>query len=113
MMRHPRLPLTLATSYSAVAAREAGAVANEAERRNKAKYSPLEPSHHFVPLAVESLSLFGPETLSFIRDLGRRIMDATQEPLSYHHLRLRITVAVQRGNTAALLGYVGGVDMGL
>ena len=38
MMRRPRLPLTLATSYSAVAAREAGAVANEAERRNKAKY---------------------------------------------------------------------------
>ena len=86
---------TLATSYSAVAAREVGAVASEAERRKKAKYVHLEPSHHFVPVAVESA--FGPEALSFIRDLERRIMDATQEPLSHHHLQQRIAVAFQRG----------------
>ena len=44
---------TLATSYSAVAAREAVAVASKAERRKKAKYIHLEPSHYFVPIAVE------------------------------------------------------------
>ena len=44
-------PDTLATSYSAVAAREAGAVA---ERRKKAKYAHLEPSHHFAHITVDS-----------------------------------------------------------
>ena len=62
-------PDTLATSYSAVAAREVGAVASEAERGKKAKYAHLEPSHHFVPIAVETLGAFGPEVLSFVRDL--------------------------------------------
>ena len=106
-------PDTLAPSYSAVAAREAGAVASEAERRKRAKYAHLNPSHHFVPIAVETLGAFGPEALTFIRDLGRRIMDATQEPLSHHHLRQRIAVAVQRGNAAAILGCMGDVDPGL
>ena len=78
---------TLATSYSAVASREEGTVASEAERRKKAKYAHLEPSHHFVPITVETLGAFSPEALSFIRDLGRRIKDATQEPLSHHHLQ--------------------------
>ena len=87
-------PDTLDTSYSAVAAREAGAVASEAERRTKAKYAHLELSHHFVPIAEETLGAFVPEALCFIQDLGQRIMDATQEPLSHHHLQQRIAVAV-------------------
>ena len=106
-------PDTLAPSYSAVAAREAGAVASEAQRRKRAKYAHLNPSHHFVPIAVETLGAFGPEALTFIRDLGQRIMDATQEPLSHHHLRQRIAVAVQRGNVAAILDCMGDVDPGL
>ena len=53
-------PDTLAPSYSSVAAREAGAVASEVERRKRAKYTHLNPSHHFVPIAVETLGAFGP-----------------------------------------------------
>ena len=89
------------------------AVASEAERRKRAKYAHLNPSHHFMPIAVETLGAFGPEALTFIHDLGRRIMDATQEPLSHHHLRQRIAVAVQQGNAAAILGCMGDVDPGL
>ena len=74
-------PDTLAPSYSEVAAREAKAVASEAESKKRAKYAHLNPSHHFVPMAVETLGAFGPEALTFIRDLGRRIMDAPREPL--------------------------------
>ena len=79
-------PDTLVTSYRAVASREMGAVAREAERMMKAKYAHLESSHHFVPIAVETLGALGPEALRFFRDLGQCIMDATQEPLSHHHL---------------------------
>ena len=78
--------------------------ADEAEKRKKTKYSHLEASHLFIPVAVETLGVFGPEARSFIRELGRRLSEVTSEPLSHHHLVQQIAVAVQRGNTAAVLG---------
>ena len=95
-------PDTLAPSYSTLAVREAGAVADEVER--KKKYAHLENSHHFVPVAVETLGVFGSEARSFFKDLGGRIKGHTLESLSHHYLLQRISVAVQRGNTAAILG---------
>ena len=73
-------PDTLAPSYSDLASREAGAVAEEAERRKKAKYAHLEASHYFVPVAIETLGVYGPEARSFLKDLGHRITSATLEP---------------------------------
>ncbi len=56
---------TLAPSHSASATREAGAVAEEVERKNRGKYA-----HHFVPVAVEILAVFGPEARSFLQELA-------------------------------------------
>ena len=64
----------------------------------------------FVSVAVETMGVFGPEARSFLRELGHRIANATQEPLSHLYLRQRISVAVQRGNTAAILGPTVGSD---
>ncbi len=82
-------------------------VAEEAERKKRAKYAHLEVSHYFVPVAVETLGVFGPEVGSFLHELGRCIMDSALEPLSHHFLRQRIAVAIQRGNNAAILGSAG------
>ena len=79
-------------------------MAAEAERKKRAKYAHLETSYHFVPIAVETLGTLGPEARSFFQDLGRRLKVATQELLSHHYLMQRISVAVQRGNAAAILG---------
>jgi len=103
-------PDTLAPSYDTLATREAGLVAEEAEKKKCAKYAHLEESHHFVPVAVETMGVFGPKTRSFLRDLGHRIANATQDPLSNLYLRQRISVAVQRGNAAAILGTSMGPD---
>ena len=62
-------PDTLVPSYTSLAMREAEAVANEAEKNKRAKYSHLEASHHFVPVAVKSLGVFGSEAQHFFRDL--------------------------------------------
>ena len=86
-------PDTLAPSYSAIAAREAKAVASEAERRKRTKYAHLNPSHHFVPIAVETLSAFGPEALTFIRDLQASGMPPGSHS-HHHHLRQRVAVVV-------------------
>ena len=94
-------PDTLAPSYSALTVREAGAVADEVERKKKVKYAHLENSHHFVPVAVETLGVFGSKACSFLNDLGGHIK---AQPLSHHYLLQWISVIVQQGNTAAILG---------
>ena len=85
-------PDTPTPSYTSLATREAGAVANKAEI--KARYAHLEASHYFVPITVEFLRVFGIKARSFLQDLGRSLKYSTSEPLSHHHLIQRITVAV-------------------
>ena len=48
--------------------------------------------------------MFGQGALSFIRELGRCLWVTNGEPQSHHFLRLRIAVALQRGNIATALG---------
>ena len=40
----------------------------------------------------------------FLREVARRITASTQEPLALQYLLQRVAVAVQRGNTASVLG---------
>ena len=47
----------MAPSYLNIAAREAGSVANEAERNKRSKYAHLEANQHFTPIAVEMLGV--------------------------------------------------------
>ena len=76
---------------------------NQAERKKKDKYAELAATHHFVPVAIETMGVFGKEAEAFFIELGRRIREETGEPLSFHYLLQRIAVAMQRGNAAAVL----------
>ena len=38
--------------------------------------------HYFVPVAIKTSGIFGPEAISFIKELGRRIRAETGEPCS-------------------------------
>ena len=60
-------PDTLAPSYITLASREAGAVAEEAEKKKRTKYAHLVESHYFGLVAVETMGVFGPEARSFLR----------------------------------------------
>ena len=60
-------PDTLAPLYSSCASREAGIVAEEAERRKKVKYTHLETSHCFIPIAVETLGYLIRKHVSSLR----------------------------------------------
>ena len=66
-------PDTFAPSHVALAAREAGTVASQAESKKLQKYALLGNSYHFVPIAIKTSGVFGVEALSFLRELGRRI----------------------------------------
>ena len=52
---------SLAPSYTTLAAREARAVAANAEQRKHSKYSHINATHHFVPIATETLGAIGDE----------------------------------------------------
>ena len=47
-------PDTFAPSHVALAVREAGLVASQAEKAKAQKYALLDSSHHFVPFAIET-----------------------------------------------------------
>ena len=70
-------PDTFAPSYVSRATSEAGAVAAQAEDRKRTKYTCLEPTYTFTPIAIETSGVFGPLTLQFLKDLGNRLRQAT------------------------------------
>ena len=53
---------------------------------------------------IETMGTFGERSLKFIKDLGKRIALQTGDPLSRLYLFQRLSVAVQRGNAASILG---------
>ena len=79
---------------------EAGKVATAAEDRKANKYIHLDSPYLFIPLAFETLGVFGPKTLAFVRELGRRI----SQEMETSFLMQRLSMAVQMGNSAAVLG---------
>jgi hypothetical protein len=99
-------PDTLAPSHLNVAVSGPGAVANEAEVKKRAKYAFLSTTFHFVPIAAETLGSLGEEAASFIHELGRRITSVTGEWRATEFLLQRLSVAIQRGNAASVLGTV-------
>ena len=76
-------PDTFAPSYSSNATSEAGLVAASAEERKEAKYSNLGALHCFTPVAIETSGVFGPKSLLFVCELGRRIARVTGEVNSW------------------------------
>ena len=98
-----------APSYRSLAVYSAGAVAARAEslKEENSKYSALAHSHSFVPIAIETSGILGPQSLSFIKDLGNRIRSHSGDKLSFKYLLQRISMAVQRGNAISILDTLG------
>ena len=79
-------------------------MATQAEHVKITKYAHLESSHLFVPFAVETSGVLGQAALDFVCDLGQRLHQITGEPRSKQYLLQRLSIAIQRGNAAAVLG---------
>ena len=97
---------TLAPSHVAATSQEAGGAAKKAEDTKLAVYQELASNYNVIPVATETLGSWGPRGLKFIRDIGSRIADATGEKRSKYFLFQAISMAVQRGNVASILGTV-------
>ena len=67
----------------------------------------LSSTYAFTPVAIETLGVFGPQTATFLKDLGHRLAQVTGDKKSTTYLLQRLSVAVQRGNVASVLGTIG------
>ena len=79
--------------------------ASEAENHKTSKYADLiNRGYIFAPVAFEIQGGCGPQTLKFLKTLGRKLNKTTQEPKSSFYMKQRISIAIQVGNAASVLG---------
>ena len=95
---------TLCPSYILQTSANPGAAAKQAEHSKELKYKFLENRFIFVPVAIETLGVYSKKAERFISDLGERLRLATNDIRSLSFLKQRISIAIQRGNAASIIG---------
>ena len=76
----------------------------DGESKKHSKHTHLESTHHFVPVAVETLRALGPEASSLLKEIAHHISLARGKERAHEFLLQRVAVAVQRGNAASVFG---------
>ncbi|KAL3613036.1 hypothetical protein CASFOL_043125 [Castilleja foliolosa] len=94
---------TTAACHLSRTTRVAGAAAESAALRKHTKYKELG-SYTFVPVAFETLGPWGAEAKKFVKEIGCRLRESGGDPRSGSFLAQRLSLAVQRGNAASILG---------
>ena len=95
---------TLAPSYLALSIHSARAVAEAAADMKRRKYSSISGTHHFIPVAMETLGPICSKGASFLSEIAEKISKITGAQREKAFLFQRISVAIQHGNAAAFHG---------
>ena len=95
---------TVADSYVAGCSETTGYAAKRAEEFKAEKYLRMTETYHFIPIGIETFGAIGPATDKFFGTLGKLIKQKTGEPRSLEFLKQRISLDIQRGNSAPVLG---------
>ena len=95
---------TLCKSYVKKASKEVGSAAAGREDKKVDKYSNLSDNFHFVPVGIETYGAYGPQGIKLVKQIGKKIQDATGEKLSTFYLSQNISMAIQRGNAICVMG---------
>ena len=95
---------TLASTYVSASSQNAGSAAAAAETRKITKYSHLSTNYNFIPIALETFGAWGKDTEELFSEIERRIRLNSGEPKTMEFLRQRISIELQRGNAASVLG---------
>ena len=77
---------------------ESGSSAKSAEILKSRKYQGSVGNFHSQPVAFETTGCCGPSTSSFVEELGRKVNEASVDPLEAVWLRQKISLAIARGN---------------
>ena len=101
----------MAMSYLPVTSQTAGAAAEKAADRKHAKYSLLTATHHFVPLAFETMGPINKDGLDFLSALGLNLRTSTGDVRETTFLFQRLALTVQRFNAVAFKGTFTTLDL--
>jgi len=92
----------LAESYIGDSATNAGSAAEAAATRKATKYTVLERTHIFQPVAVENLGTMNASAYGFLVGLWRKISAISGDDHDTSYLFQRISVLIQRFNATLL-----------
>ena len=81
-----------------------GSAADKAEARKRSFYSGLLSRYRFEPVSVETTGVYGKDSAKFVAEIGRRIRGQTGDKREGAWLKQRISIAIIRGNSEAVLG---------
>ena len=82
---------------------ESESSAKSAEISKSRKYQSLVGNFYFQPFAFETTGCCGPSTSSFVEELGRKVIEASEDPLEAVWLRQKISFATAHGNATSIL----------
>ena len=97
---------TVASSYVRHSAHEMGWVAEHADSEKILKYQELQTRFHVVPVAFETLGPVSQGTARFIKELSKRMTAITGDTRESVFLRQQLSLAVQRGHVASIIGAI-------
>ena len=83
-------------------------MAGLAEEKNIDEYTSLGMGYSFTPVAIKTSEATGKRSFTFVKELGYRVRQCTSVVKERACLLQRLSVAVQRGNMASVLGSVRG-----
>ena len=85
--------------------------AAEDEARKTSNYNELiNRGYIFAPVAFGVQGGCGPKTSKFIKKLGEKLKETTQDPKSAFYMKQRISIVIHIGNAASVLGTLGESD---
>ena len=97
---------SLADSYISLTSETPGSAAERAEKAKTALYEELTNVYLFTPIAVKIFGSWGRQGHSLVKEIGQKLCEITGDKKSTFYLFQRISMAIQRGNAASILGTV-------
>ena len=99
------VPDTFADSHINMTSSEAGAAARQAVSTKNTKYIDITSTHIFYPTAIETAGSWDVQALEVIEEIGRRVTEATEDPMETMYLFQRLSIAIQRGNALSFFTF--------
>ena len=64
-------------------------------------------NYHFIPIAIETFGAWGQQGLKFIKEIGKKITQKTNDKNATNHIIQAISMVVQHANAASIMGTLG------
>ncbi|RVE44183.1 hypothetical protein evm_011177 [Chilo suppressalis] len=104
---------TLAPSHIPGTSMQAGAAASTAEALKRRKYDCLSGDLTFAAFGVETQGPWGSGAHHLFKEIAKRLVETTGDRRAGGYFAQRISLAIQRGNAASVLGtFADGDDIG-